>query len=350
MYYPNQPPYYQPPYKQTYQPSYPPQNNFYAFDTERHELRKTSSGLGWTLLISLGVMILLEIIMTIFLKVIGYPFGNAGVFGGMSPIMYFLQIGMSYSLFLFVPFAFYVKIRKLQFVDILPFQRVSIGVAFCCILMGVAVCMLSNLPANWVVNILKSLGFSGEVPSYPKTENLYANILYAINTMIIPPLVEEFVFRGVILGSLRKFGDGIAIFGSALLFGLFHGNFIQMPFAFLSGLIFAFIIVRTGNLWITVIIHAINNGLSLASEFLSRSMGEKAVDQIYGFVFLALVVLGLLGMLLLNYLKKDFLKTHKPEKPLIPFSYRVRAFLGNPGIIFAALFCIGEAVFILLKY
>lgn len=338
MYYPpNNQPHYQPPY-QPYQPPY-----YNPFWKEKCELRKTSCGLGWALLVMLVSMIFLAFLGSFFLKVIGYQAVDIEGFNGYTPVLYFLNIGLSYVVGLFVTFTGYLAIKRLRFSEVLPFQHVSALNAIACVCFGVAVCMLANIPAGIVTNIIKSFGFSGTMPSYGKTDNLYANILYAVCTMVIPPLTEEFVFRGVILNRLRKYGDGFAILGSALLFGIFHGNFIQLPFAFIVGLVLAFIVVRTGNLWITIIIHVINNSFSIAIEFLQRYHGENFATHISNWGFLAFVVIGLVALIVLIKNNQEFFKIKKPAT-YMPLSTKFGAMMLNAGTIFFTLFCLYEAI------
>lgn len=56
-----------------------------------------------------------------------------------------------------------------------------------------------------------------------------ANILYVIGVAVIPPLVEELGFRGVMLSALRRYGDGFAVLVTAVAFGIFHGNPVKFP-------------------------------------------------------------------------------------------------------------------------
>ena len=62
----------------------------------------------------------------------------------------------------------------------------------------------------------------------------FSLFLYA---SVLGPVSEELLFRGYALRTLEPFGRKFAIFGSALLFGLFHGNLLQAPYAFLVGLV-----------------------------------------------------------------------------------------------------------------
>jgi membrane protease YdiL (CAAX protease family) len=92
----------------------------------------------------------------------------------------------------------------------------------------------------------------------------FSMFLYA---SILAPVVEELFFRGWILRSLRPYGKRFAILGSAVLFGLFHGNLLQTPYAFFVGLILGYVTVEYSILW-AMGIHLFNN-LVLA-DLLSR--------------------------------------------------------------------------------
>lgn len=96
----------------------------------------------------------------------------------------------------------------------------------------------------------------------------------------VAPVAEELIFRGYILRSLRPFGKRFAILASALLFALFHGNLLQAPYAFLAGLILAYVTVEHSISW-AIGIHVFNN-LVLA-ELLTRltwSWPELAVGML----------------------------------------------------------------------
>ncbi len=91
-------------------------------------------------------------------------------------------------------------------------------------------------------------------------------IFYALGTCVFAPLGEEFVCRGVILGSLKKYGNWWAIFITAALFGLMHMNFYQGPYALLIGMVLGYVTVKTGSIWCAVLIHMINNTWSVMGE------------------------------------------------------------------------------------
>ena len=82
--------------------------------------------------------------------------------------------------------------------------------------------------------------------------------------VVIAPLTEELIFRGLILrGLLARTSPWRAIVISALLFGLVHLNPWQIPFAFVAGLVFGWVYFRTGSLTLCMAGHALHNSISL---------------------------------------------------------------------------------------
>ena len=89
--------------------------------------------------------------------------------------------------------------------------------------------------------------------------------LVMISAGFFVPIMEEFVFRYGICGSIAKKNKLCGIIVSALIFGVLHGNLIQSTYAFLLGLLFAFIYVQSGNLIYPILLHiGINFSSSVA--------------------------------------------------------------------------------------
>ena len=77
---------------------------------------------------------------------------------------------------------------------------------------------------------------------------------------MLSPIVEETVFRGIVYNSLcRNVGNNVAILGSALLFGAFHGNMVQMIYASLMGIFMAYLYQKHQNLLAPILFHGAAN-------------------------------------------------------------------------------------------
>jgi membrane protease YdiL (CAAX protease family) len=96
-----------------------------------------------------------------------------------------------------------------------------------------------------------------------------------IRVVIVAPVIEELIFRGIIMhGFMRNYPAFIAIFVSALFFALFHLNPWQFPATFLLGLLLGWIMVITRNIFTCIAGHAINNLLVLLSIQYWESLHE----------------------------------------------------------------------------
>lgn len=89
------------------------------------------------------------------------------------------------------------------------------------------------------------------------------SIIGFITVVIIAPLTEEILFRGLILGELAKcFNIHIAIALQAVLFGVMHGNVIWAVIAFLSAMLYGYFIKKYKNIFTSVAGHMSVNLLS----------------------------------------------------------------------------------------
>ena len=162
-------------------------------------------------------------------------------------------------------------------------------------------------------------------------------MLSLIATAVVPPLVEEFACRGLILGSLRKYGDGFAVLISSVLFGLMHGNFDQMPFAFMVGLVLGLIVVKTDSLWIAVAVHAANNFISVAFEYLLSGLSQNSQNLIYTIYLMAALIAGTVGAVLISERGSFSFNKSNTESS---FKQKCKWFFTHPVIIIFAVLCV----------
>ncbi len=88
--------------------------------------------------------------------------------------------------------------------------------------------------------------------------------------VILAPIVEEALFRGILLPVLlQKYRMWVALFASALVFALVHGHFPSLLPLFVLGIGLGAAYMYTGNLLVPICIHAVFNGMSLFVLLLS---------------------------------------------------------------------------------
>jgi hypothetical protein len=104
---------------------------------------------------------------------------------------------------------------------------------------------------------------------------------------LFAPISEEILFRGLIMRSLEPYGKKFAILASAFLFGIFHCNIVQSPYAFAVGLVLGYVAVEYNILW-AMVLHMINN-LVLA-DMIYRLLGSLPDDTVNVIIWLIILV------------------------------------------------------------
>lgn len=212
------------------------------------------------------------------------------------------------------------------------------------VLMGISFCSFANMATSLGGSIFSNFGIEYDVDFGDSPTGLLGVTLTILSTAVIPPLVEEFACRGVILGSLRKFGDGFAIITSAIVFGLIHGNFQQMPFAFLIGLILGFVTVKSESVWPAIIIHAYNNLLSVVFDYLFMNMTVNMQNICYTVYLSVCLLIGIVALLFVGK-DKDAFNIEKSDTEATSVQ-KYRWFFLTETMIFVFIICIVDS----LKY
>lgn len=202
-------------------------------------------------------------------------------------------------------------------------------------------CMLANFITNIIVSFGEGFGIYLETPVTPEPASVIDLLLSFFGTAILPPLIEEYAMRGVVLGNLRKYGDGFAIVASAFCFGIFHGNPSQIPFAFMCGLLLGYIAVETGSLWVSIAVHMLVNGLSCIYPLLAMVTTEENADALLSVMIYACMFAGAVAFALyLHFFKPSFAKLGGGE---VKLGSKFVSFVTNPLIIIMTLVFLYEA-------
>ena len=140
-------------------------------------------------------------------------------------------------------------------------------------------------------------------------------------TILVAPLMEELVFRGVFYHRFRSYGKYFAAFCTAFFFALMHSNFLQFAPAFSMGLILFFIRDRYG-LPYSILLHFSNNLLAIVVNNLSQ--GSTLIQGIYSLFLLA----GLgYGIYYVVKTRKDLAEDRQYEKE---HSLSLKQFFSSP--------------------
>lgn len=186
-------------------------------------------------------------------------------------------------------------VAKLLKVDTLKepkFTAVSIGtcvksviLAFLCLpLIGAISAITSNISGNTASNAISKV----------MDNTLWLNLLLLA---VLPALVEEYVFRGLIFLGYKKRNPLKAVLLSAALFGFMHLNINQFSYAFVLGIVLALLVYATGSIIPGILVHFTINGYSVVVSYIlankvsdsTDAVNEAATGQITVFTILFLI-------------------------------------------------------------
>ncbi len=126
------------------------------------------------------------------------------------------------------------------------------------VLAGIGV-LFALMIFNYIaVYIATAVNYQMQV-TFPPLDNAWQWMLSIVVICIIPSIVEEILFRGLLLNSLKAYGDIGAVFLSAACFAFFHLNPAQSIYPFLYGIFLGFVVVKTGNIYYSMVMHFVNN-------------------------------------------------------------------------------------------
>ena len=317
-------------------PEIPPE--YIARIRETKELRKTANIAG----ISLYLISVVSFLMIFLLKIGAAVTGNSENLEDLlnePAIMQVYQIIFSVLVFT-LPFIVCYKIGGYKIGEFISFKRADRNTELALFFGGGVFCLFANIAAAYVDSIFTSFGIDYSIGETDIPKGIFGFLLYALSTAIVPAVLEEFALRGIVLGSLRKFGDTFALITSSICFGIMHGNFEQIPFAFMAGLILGFVTIKTGSLRTAMFIHFLNNFISVAFSYM-RGISETQQNLIYVMLLAVFLVLAL--FFINRTAGQDILKIEYGDC-ILPEKEKYKTFFLSIGIIVFVLANLVQAV------
>lgn len=152
-------------------------------------------------------------------------------------------------------------------VDYKKASKINVRLGWQNVLICIAIAIICIFGFSFLTQIsdefLTYIGFELETSILP-LDNAGWLVLNIILLAAVPAVLEELVFRGIILNAFRKkTGDVASIFISASLFSLMHCSPQQTVFTFVFGIVLAFVVVKTGSVVSSMIIHFLNNAIAV---------------------------------------------------------------------------------------
>lgn len=170
------------------------------------------------------------------------------------------------------------------------------------------------------------------LPDYP---TLYLNMTL-FSTIIIAPIIEEMIFRGVIMNDLKEYGYKTAIIINSVLFGLAHTEIEKVIITIFLGIVFSYVAYRY-SLRYSILLHMVwNLNSSMGSIFYYNKMPDEMIIWFVGVLSLALIVISIFGIIKKKYIMifSIFRLSIEDKKNMILFLKNNAIFLIMISVIF----------------
>lgn len=182
----------------------------------------------------------------------------------------------------------------------LRIRPIHIGSFFLIILLAFTI-----RPVAGFITLIADMFFQ-DVTTDTMTQKVMSNVwLSVFTTAVLPGLVEETIFRGVVYSRIRKADPIKGILLTALFFGIAHMNFQQFCYAFFLGIVFGVLIEATDSIISSMTAHMIFNGSSIIlTYFINKinlfgtNISNSQTSASNGTAILASLPLALIGLIL----------------------------------------------------
>ncbi len=302
------------------------------------ETRRQFSRIGWAFVVFFLVDIGIQLFM-------GVGLGLWMAYGGKGlPDMDYLMLAQA-SMYLCAFPIFWLMIRKVPSWKKEDGEKIPIGV----FLLWAVVCFGFTYIGNFAGQIM--MGAVEAVTKIPQ-ENPVMDLIGEMNpwtvflsTVVVAPIMEELMFRKILIDRIVPFGQKAAVVVSGVAFGLFHGNFYQFFYACILGMIFAYLYSSTGRIGYTIILHMmINLAGGVVPVVLLQGLDGFSAETAFallGIAFLGLLMVGrMIGAVVLACLYGWRLPWFTGWAP-VPKKGFWRTVLTAPGVVAFLVVCMG---------
>lgn len=252
-------------------------------------------------------------------------------------------------------------------------RKVTFGWCILFFVISYSVMMIANYAGSFITLLLSRFTAGASSTGYAVQDfilNTDTWVMFVV-MVVVGPIIEELLFRKIIIDRCGPYGEATSALVSALAFGLFHGNLQQAIYAFALGYLFALIYQKTGKIQITICIHIVVNfmGSIVATKVLDLIDYDELVritsniedmsqllpyieQHMLGLVIYALYSMILMGMMVAGVIilivnRRKFIPA--PGEVALPRRSTFKVAVLNPGMIVFSAVMFGEIILTLFS-
>lgn len=248
------------------------------------ETRKVFSRLGFALTFSILSVNVVQLIVAGFMSAVdpNLLMTDWANFFLIAVSFYLIGFPLAYCMMKKIPVAVSQEKKRLTL-----WQLVEYG------LISYAVMILLNFLTTFLlsfIELFKTESIVNPVQQVILTGSPWLSLLCIV---VLSPIIEELLFRKILLDRVRIYGDKVAIIFTAIAFGFYHGNLSQLFYAVGLGIILAYIVLKTNQLKYSIGIHMFVNAMgSLILPMLIGDGSDFLRAQIASVIVVILITFG----------------------------------------------------------
>lgn len=211
----------------------------------------------------------------------------------------------------------FCKVKKANRRTIFPTSKFNIWIALLLIPLGLIYILGLNGLNTLFIKLLELIGIKGTIVAVGFNGAIEIILAFLI-IAILPAFAEEMFVRGGILSCLHKQYNGLkVILLTAMMFAIMHMNVSQLVYQFIFGFSLAYLVVLTGSIWYSIILHFINNASVIIS--LIMGIGDETIDEISisvgsAFGYIAIAIGAIIAIVMLLWLIGSIANPNKSKK------------------------------------
>lgn len=235
-----------------------------------------------------GIFVGIGVAMVIFVPLVNILYGGSGFLQDYvvsrfprSVAAYCITdflVSASYFLSFFIPALIFYSVshkagtRPIDFSLRLPEKHTRLKTA-AIVFVSLGIILAMAYVNAMLVPTVTDMGLNGVSRTKP-----YQLVLLVFSSAVIPAFSEELLFRGVFVSNLKPYGKSVAVIVSALMFCFMHMNVAQLLYTFAAGVVFGFVYCETGSLWLTILLHFLNNFFNVLENYLFELFSAETAN------------------------------------------------------------------------
>ncbi|MDB8459439.1 CPBP family intramembrane glutamic endopeptidase [Turicibacter sanguinis] len=248
------------------------------------ETRKVFSRLGFALTFSILSVNVVQLIVAGFMSAVdpNLLMTDWANFFLIAVSFYLIGFPLAYCMMKKIPTAVSQEKKRLTLRQLVEYGLISYAVT---ILLNFLTTFLLSF-----IELFKTESIVNPVQQVILTGSPWLSLLCIV---VLSPIIEELLFRKILLDRVRIYGDKVAIIFTAIAFGFYHGNLSQLFYAVGLGIILAYIVLKTNQLKYSIGIHMFVNAMgSLILPMLIGDGSDLLRAQIASVIVVILITFG----------------------------------------------------------